>query len=66
MLGTAPYKQVLTHGFFVDAEGKKMSKSLGNTVAPEQIFKQYGADILRLAILLLFPAIALYLPSLMR
>ena len=48
MYGTAPYKQVLTHGFFVDAEGKKMSKSLGNTVAPEQIFKQYGADILRL------------------
>ncbi len=48
MNGTAPYKQVLTHGFFVDAEGKKMSKSLGNTVAPEQIFKQYGADILRL------------------
>jgi isoleucyl-tRNA synthetase len=48
MQGTAPYKQVLTHGFFVDADGKKMSKSLGNTVAPEQIFKQYGADILRL------------------
>ena len=48
MNGTAPYRQVLTHGFFVDAEGKKMSKSLGNTVAPEQIFKQYGADILRL------------------
>ena len=48
MNGSAPYRQVLTHGFFVDAEGKKMSKSLGNTVAPEQIFKQYGADILRL------------------
>lgn len=48
MNGTAPYKEVLTHGFFVDAEGKKMSKSVGNTVAPEQIFKQYGADILRL------------------
>lgn len=46
--GTAPYKEVLTHGFFVDAEGKKMSKSVGNTVAPSQIYKQYGADILRL------------------
>jgi isoleucyl-tRNA synthetase len=48
MNGTAPYREVLTHGFFVDAEGKKMSKSLGNTVAPDLIFKQYGADILRL------------------
>ncbi len=48
MNGTAPYKEVLTHGFFVDAEGRKMSKSLGNTVAPEKIFQQYGADILRL------------------
>lgn len=48
MHGTAPYKEVLTHGFFVDAEGRKMSKSLGNTVAPDKIFKQYGADILRL------------------
>jgi len=48
MNGTAPYKEVLTHGFFVDAEGKKMSKSLGNTVAPQQIYKQHGADILRL------------------
>ncbi len=48
MNGTAPYRQVLTHGFFVDAEGRKMSKSVGNTVAPAQIYKQYGADILRL------------------
>ena len=48
MHGTAPYKEVLTHGFFVDAEGRKMSKSLGNTVAPDKIFQQYGADILRL------------------
>jgi|TARA_B110000208_G_scaffold43329_1_gene57373 isoleucyl-tRNA synthetase len=48
MNGTAPYKEVLTHGFFVDSEGKKMSKSVGNTVAPSQIYKQYGADILRL------------------
>ena len=48
MNGSAPYKEVLTHGFFVDADGKKMSKSLGNTVAPKLIYKQYGADILRL------------------
>ena len=48
MYGDAPYREVLTHGFFVDADGRKMSKSLGNTVAPEKIFKQYGADILRL------------------
>ncbi len=48
MYGEAPYKEVLTHGFFVDAEGRKMSKSLGNTVAPEKIFAKYGADILRL------------------
>ncbi|MEC8740917.1 MAG: isoleucine--tRNA ligase, partial [Pseudomonadota bacterium] len=46
--GSAPYKEVLTHGFFVDAEGRKMSKSLGNTVAPGKIYQQYGADILRL------------------
>ena len=48
MHGSAPYKEVLTHGFFVDAEGRKMSKSLGNTVAPAKIYQQYGADILRL------------------
>ncbi len=48
MYGEAPYRQCLTHGFFVDAEGRKMSKSLGNTVAPERIYKEYGADILRL------------------
>lgn len=46
--GNAPYKAVLTHGYTVDAEGKKMSKSLGNVVAPEKVIKQYGADILRL------------------
>lgn len=46
--GEAPYRTVLTHGFVVDGEGKKMSKSLGNTVAPEQVITQYGADILRL------------------
>ena len=46
--GFAPYDSVLTHGFTLDGEGKKMSKSLGNTVAPQDIIKQYGADILRL------------------
>lgn len=46
--GYAPYDSVLTHGFTMDGEGKKMSKSLGNTVAPQDIIKQYGADILRL------------------
>ncbi|MDJ0857934.1 MAG: isoleucine--tRNA ligase [Dinoroseobacter sp.] len=46
--GQAPYRGVLTHGFTLDEKGMKMSKSLGNTVAPEQVTKQYGADILRL------------------
>ncbi|MFD1944432.1 isoleucine--tRNA ligase [Paradevosia shaoguanensis] len=46
--GFAPYASVLTHGFTMDGEGRKMSKSLGNTVAPQEIIKQYGADILRL------------------
>jgi isoleucyl-tRNA synthetase len=44
----APYKNVLTHGFTVDGTGKKMSKSLGNVIAPQDIIKKYGADILRL------------------
>jgi isoleucyl-tRNA synthetase len=44
----APYKNVLTHGFVVDGQGKKMSKSLGNVVQPSQIVDKYGADILRL------------------
>jgi isoleucyl-tRNA synthetase len=44
----APYKAVLTHGFVVDAEGKKMSKSLGNVIAPKQVIDKYGAEILRL------------------
>lgn len=46
--GTPPYKSVFTHGFLLDAEGKAMSKSMGNTIAPEEIYKKYGADILRL------------------
>jgi isoleucyl-tRNA synthetase len=46
--GSAPYDAVLTHGFVVDAEGKKMSKSLGNVVAPEEVIKRHGAEILRL------------------
>lgn len=46
--GVAPYKQVLTHGFAVDKDGKKMSKSKGNVVAPQDIANKYGADILRL------------------
>jgi len=46
--GKAPYKTVLTHGFTVDADGKKMSKSLGNTLEPQKIFNSLGADILRL------------------
>jgi isoleucyl-tRNA synthetase len=44
----APYKQVLTHGFTVDQDGKKMSKSLKNTIAPQQLMKTLGADIVRL------------------
>jgi isoleucyl-tRNA synthetase len=44
----APYKAVLTHGFVVDAEGRKMSKSLGNVVAPSEVIDKYGAEILRL------------------
>ena len=43
-----PFKQIITHGWTVDGEGKKMSKSLGNGIAPQEIISQYGADILRL------------------
>jgi isoleucyl-tRNA synthetase len=46
--GRAPYRNVVTHGFTLDEKGNKMSKSLGNTIVPEKIVQQYGADILRL------------------
>jgi isoleucyl-tRNA synthetase len=46
--GRAPYRQVLTHGFVVAEDGRKMSKSLGNSIEPEEILRQNGADILRL------------------
>ncbi|MDE3123390.1 MAG: isoleucine--tRNA ligase [Paracoccaceae bacterium] len=47
-MGRAPYRGVLTHGFTLDEKGMKMSKSLGNTIVPAEVIKQYGADILRL------------------
>ncbi|MEW6243050.1 MAG: isoleucine--tRNA ligase [Bacillota bacterium] len=46
--GLPPYKAVLTHGFVVDGEGRKMSKSLGNVISPQKVIQQYGADVLRL------------------
>ncbi|MCB1410570.1 MAG: class I tRNA ligase family protein, partial [Rhodobacteraceae bacterium] len=46
--GRAPYRNVVTHGFTLDEKGMKMSKSLGNIVAPQEVIDQYGADILRL------------------
>ncbi len=46
--GFAPYDSVLTHGFILDEKGRKMSKSLGNVVAPQEVIDRYGADILRL------------------
>lgn len=49
--GIAPYKEVLTHGWTVDGEGRKMSKSLGNGISPQDVIKEYGADILRLWVL---------------
>ncbi|GGB35990.1 isoleucine--tRNA ligase [Oceanisphaera marina] len=48
MKGHAPYRQVLTHGFTVDGDGRKMSKSVGNVVSPQQVMNKLGADILRL------------------
>jgi isoleucyl-tRNA synthetase len=46
--GIAPYRSVLTHGFIVDGQGRKMSKSLGNAIPPQEIVEKYGADLLRL------------------
>ncbi|MBI5050729.1 MAG: isoleucine--tRNA ligase [Nitrospirae bacterium] len=46
--GKAPYRAVLTHGFVVDGQGKKMSKSLGNVISPQEVIEKYGAEILRL------------------
>src|SRR5690606_10865320 len=46
--GQAPYKGVITHGFVVDGEGRKMSKSFGNVIDPFDIIEKYGADVLRL------------------
>jgi isoleucyl-tRNA synthetase len=48
IFGRAPYREVLTHGFAVDANGRKMSKSLGNVVAPQKVMDTLGADVLRL------------------
>ena len=46
--GRAPYESVLTHGYVVDGDGRKMSKSVGNVIVPQDVIKQYGADIIRL------------------
>ena len=46
--GKAPYKAILSHGFTLDGQGRKMSKSIGNTIEPKTVMNQYGADILRL------------------
>ena len=46
--GVAPYKQIITHGWTVDGEGRAMHKSLGNAVSPDEVIKDYGADMLRL------------------
>ena len=48
MYNESPYKSVLTHGFVIDENGKKMSKSLGNVISPKDIINKYGADILRI------------------
>ena len=49
--GKAPYKEVLTHGYTVDEQGRKMSKSIGNGIEPQKVINDYGADILRLWVL---------------
>lgn len=49
--GVSPYKAILTHGWVIDEDGRKMSKSLGNGISPQDIIKEYGADILRLWVL---------------
>ena len=49
--GISPYKAILTHGWVIDEDGRKMSKSLGNGISPQDIIKEYGADILRLWVL---------------
>ncbi|MBU5682250.1 MAG: isoleucine--tRNA ligase [Candidatus Aenigmarchaeota archaeon] len=54
-LGEAPYRRIVMHGFVLDAHGRKMSKSLGNIVAPEEIIDKYGRDVLRAYFLLGFP-----------
>jgi isoleucyl-tRNA synthetase len=46
--GAPPYREVLTHGYVVDGEGKKMSKSVGNVIAPDEVISRYGAEILRM------------------
>jgi isoleucyl-tRNA synthetase len=50
--GRAPFKAVLTHGFVLDEQGRKMSKSLGNVIAPQQVWDKYGSDILRLWVMM--------------
>ncbi len=50
--GRAPFKAVLTHGFVLDEQGRKMSKSLGNVVAPQEVWDKYGSDILRLWVMM--------------
>src|SRR4029077_8266553 len=46
--GRPPFKQILTHGFLIDVDGRKMSKSIGNTILPQDVIKESGADIVRL------------------
>src|SRR4029453_10685234 len=46
--GGPPFREVLTHGFLIDVDGRKMSKSLGNTILPQEVIKQSGAETLRL------------------